>query len=287
MGRQGHRRPSSSRRFRPGPFTDKEFDLLETFADQAVIAIENVRLFNETKEALEQQTATAEVLQVISSSVADTAPVFDKILESCQRLFESEQLGIFLVDDDGLVHAGRWRGSARRFSARSRSHCDDVLHVTASCSAASCTSRCRSDDRRARCARRGVDRQPLVVLSHRCSGRAAASARSWSLRQPPRAFSDKEMALLKTFADQAVIAIQNARLFNETQEALERQTATTEVLQSHRRSPSMCSRYSMQSSSHAGATVPARCCRHVSRVDGDQLHLAAYTSVSPEARRRH
>ena len=101
-----------------GRYADKEVALLQTFADQAVIAIENVRLFNETKEALEQQTATAEVLQVISSSVADTAPVFDKILDSCQQLFATEQLGIFLAGDDGQVHVGAWRGSALEAIAR-------------------------------------------------------------------------------------------------------------------------------------------------------------------------
>ena len=84
--------------------------LLTTFADQAVIAIENVRLFNETKEALDQLKASAEVLQVISSSVADTKPVFDKILESCERLFVGQHVGINLVGEDGAVHLGPYRG---------------------------------------------------------------------------------------------------------------------------------------------------------------------------------
>ena len=99
-------------------FSETEISLVQTFADQAVIAIENVRLFSETKEALERQTATAEVLQVISSSVADTAPVFDKILDSCQHLFATEQLGIFQVRDDGQVEVAAWRGTALEAVAR-------------------------------------------------------------------------------------------------------------------------------------------------------------------------
>ena len=98
---------------RSRPFPASEIELLQTFADQAVIAIENVRLFNETKEALEQQTATAEVLRVISSSVADTAPVFEKILHSCSHLFESSEQGIVLMGDDGRLHLGAHRGTAR------------------------------------------------------------------------------------------------------------------------------------------------------------------------------
>ncbi len=223
-----------------GEFSEKEISLLKTFADQAVVAIENARLFNETQQALERQTATSEVLQVISSSVADTAPVFDKILESCQHLFAIEQLGIFLLGDDGLVHAAAWRGAAL----------DAVAQTFPKPLDQTITSRVIAEKRAvhipdamamadAPAAVRGV-----VELIGNCSvvwapmvweGRGIGSI--CALRQPPRAFSEKELALLNTFGNQAVIAIQNARLFKETQEALERQTASAEVLKVISESP--------------------------------------------------
>ena len=83
----------------------------ETFADQAVIAIQNARLFNETKEALERQTATSEILSVISSSVSDTQPVFERILESTVRLFHCPETAIFLAPGDGQLHFGAGTGT--------------------------------------------------------------------------------------------------------------------------------------------------------------------------------
>src|SRR5262249_31079056 len=87
----------------PGPFADKHISLLQTFADQAVIAIENVRLFNETKEALEQQTATSEILRVIASSPTDVQPVFDTIVSSAVRLCDGLFSALFQFDGE-LVH---------------------------------------------------------------------------------------------------------------------------------------------------------------------------------------
>ena len=200
----------------------QEDSLLRTFADQAVVAIQNARLFNETKEALEQQTATAEVLKVISGSVADTAPVFDKILDSCHRLFESEQLGIFLLGDDHRVRVGAWHGSAfEAFRALDGHPVDETF-----------TGQAIRERRTVQ-----VTDAASIANSQLIAGKAVKILGNYSaiyspmmwessgigsicvFRQPPRPFSEKEAALLRTFADQAVIAIQNSRLFKETKEA--------------------------------------------------------------------
>ncbi len=217
----------------PGKTPQRQIDLLKTFAGQAVIAIENVRLISETQEALEQQTATAEVLQVISSSVADAAPVFDKILDSCAHLFATEQLGIFLIGADDNVRAGAWRGSAL----------DAVMKTFPRPVGETMTGRVIEARQAIQIPDTAVGaelppaaRQVADVIGHGSivwvpmlwEGRGVGSI--VALRQPAKPFSDKELALLRTFCDQAVIAIQNARMFNETNEALERQTATAEIL---------------------------------------------------------
>ncbi len=221
-------------RAEPGLFASKEIELLQTFARQAVIAIENVRLFNETKEALEQQTATAEVLQVISSSVSDAAPVFEKILDSCQQLFATDQLAIYLAQGDGQLHIGALRGAAiQAMSASLPKPLDQTV-----------TGRAIAERRTIHVSDAAAmpDMPATVRDLLELTGNYAAvfAPLLWEdrgigsimlMRQPPAPFTDKEIALLRTFADQAVIAIQNARLFNETKEALEQQTATSEVLQ--------------------------------------------------------
>ena len=214
-------------------FSETEIDLLRTFADQAVIAIQNARLFNETQEALERQTATAEVLQVIGSSVADTAPVFDKILDSCQHLFATEQLGIFQVGDAGMIDVAAWRGEALGVVARTFPKPIEqsasaqvlreqrILHVPDVAAAADVPPTVRSV--LAQIGNYSIAWAPMLW-----EGRGIGTL--CAMRQPPKPFSDRELALLQTFANQAVIAIQNARLFRETNEALASQTASAEIL---------------------------------------------------------
>ncbi|MEO8537762.1 MAG: GAF domain-containing protein, partial [Betaproteobacteria bacterium] len=206
----------------PGPVAKSNEDLLKTFADQAVIAIENARLFNETKEALEQQTATAEVLKVISTSVADTAPVFGKILDSCQHLFASEELGIFVVGDDDRVSVGEWRGSAHATLRRHGSmrleetFTGQAIRERRTIQVGDAASLAASSES-ARRAVESVGNYSAIYSPMLWEGRGVGAI--CVFRQPPRAFSVKETALLGTFADQAVIAIQNARLFREAQQA--------------------------------------------------------------------
>jgi signal transduction histidine kinase len=209
-----------------GSFDDKEIGLAQTFADQAVIAIENARLFNETKEALERQTATAEVLEVISSSVADTAPVFDKILDSCTRLFAATGLGIYIVDDAGMLQRGGFRAKNSESVSIVRSVAGEFPRPLAGS-----TTEIAIRERR-------VVHFPDVLADAGVPvplTRVAAISGNFSIafapmlwegrgvgaiqvsRDPPQPFTEKELTLLKTFADQAVIAIQNARFFNEIQ----------------------------------------------------------------------
>ena len=218
-----------------GDFDGKEVALAQTFADQAVIAIENVRLFNETKEALQRQTATAEILQVISSSVSDTQPVFDTILASCERLFGAQHMGINLVGADGLVHLAAHSGPTPDRAAFERTFPVPLTRESGSGSAILEGRVMHYPDTQA------ADVPPYVQRSSRANmtrsviiapllwqGRGIGAI--FVGRGAVGPFSDKDIALLRAFADQAVIAIQNARLFNETKDALEQQTATSEVL---------------------------------------------------------
>jgi len=106
------------RRTEVRPFNERQLALARIFADQAAIGIENVRLFNETREALEQQKASADVLGAISSSIADTKPVFDKILESCQRLFEGNLVGVTLASADDSVELAAYEGEHKEETSR-------------------------------------------------------------------------------------------------------------------------------------------------------------------------
>src|SRR5262245_11044983 len=214
-----------------GPFSDRQVALLQTFSDQAVIAIENVRLFNETKEALERQTATSEILKVISSSPTDVQPTFEAIAASATRVCDAGE-GIVFRFDGTLIHVAAHSGliqnnllkrvfprpvdrgsvTARAIFTRSVVHIPDVT---------------TDPDLEHNVLITQGFRTVLSVPMLRAGDPIGAITVT---RQTVAPFSGAQITLLQTFADQAVIAIENVRLFNETKEALERQTATSEIL---------------------------------------------------------
>jgi GAF domain-containing protein len=271
---------------RAGIFSENEIALAESFRDQALIAIENTRLFNETREALEQQRASADILNVISNSVADTQPVFDKILDSIEHLFDSEERVIFLSGDDGLLHIGAIRGPNADVG---RTLFPAPLEGTASEMAIRDRRMVRTADifhdpdipeaARERSRRFGKN-YSMVVAPMLQDDRAIGTI--MVMRTSMEAFTDRECDLLRTFADQAVIAIQNARLFNETREALERQTATADILKVIASSPS-----DVQPVFEAIATSANKLIGGVStavmRFAGDTLQLAAFTPTNAKA----
>jgi GAF domain-containing protein/anti-sigma regulatory factor (Ser/Thr protein kinase) len=266
----------------PVEFSAKQVALIKTFADQAVIAIQNARLFNETKEALERQTATAEILRVISRSVEDTSPVFDAIVEACVRIFPEHLIGINMMGDDGRlilqachsVHREALKEYFRRGPERKESTSFLLKRRVAQFPDVQSDPDV-PDDVREGCKITGA--RAIIYAPMVSANRGIGTI--WVGRERPGPFSDKEVALLQTFADQAVIAIQNARLFNETREALERQTATAEILKVISSSPTevqpvfdAIARSALQLTAAHSATVARR-------VD-DTLHLAASTATS-------
>ena len=221
------------------PFTNKQIELLQNFAAQAVIAIENTRLLNELRELLQQQTATAEVLKIISSSQGELTPVFEAMLENAVRICEAGFANLWLHDGTDLkaaaiygappeyrnllqnqikVRPGAGTPVAGVIETRQAVQMEDLAELEAY--------------------RRG---DPVVVASVKIAGTRSLVGvpllKDNELvgviavyRQEVRPFTDKQIELVSNFAAQAVIAIENARLLNELRELLQQQTATADVL---------------------------------------------------------
>jgi signal transduction histidine kinase len=216
-------------------FTDKQTELVANFAAQAVIAIENARLLNELRESLQQQTATADVLKVISRSTFDLQRVLEILIESATKLCAAAQGFIFRLDGEVFRLAADYNAPARFKDWVSRR----VIRpgegtVVGRVAVENRMIQIRDaqadiDWRTANAEAPGISGvRTLLGVPMRREGVLIGVIAMW--RTEIRAFTEKQLAVVETFADQAVIAIENARLLNELRQSLQQQTATADVL---------------------------------------------------------
>ena len=214
------------------PFTDKQIELLQSFAAQAVIAIENTRLLSELRESLQQQTATSEVLKVISSSPGELEPVFDAMLEHATRICEAK-FGVLYSYENGAFHTAAWVGVPQALAEFYRQRgsfqppAGSPLDRLMQAGRVIYTTDESAEPNPGAPARLGGARSLVAVPMLKENKLIGAIV---IYRQEVRPFTDKQIELVKNFATQAVIAIENTRLLKELRQSLQQQTATADVL---------------------------------------------------------
>ncbi len=283
------------------PFDQHELEFLVGLSRQATVALHNARLFNETKQALERQTATAEVLKVISESPTDVQPVFDVIAERAARLTGADYGWVFRFDGNLIHVASSYGVNAQGVEAARLA----FPMLPGSGSAAARSVRDRTVVNIGDVSLEDDAQYTVKSIAEVAGYRSVLSVPMWRdeqivgvitvTRAEVGQFHGKEVDLLQTFARQAVIAIENVRLFNETKEALEQQTATAEVLQRDQQLGGRHRAGVRQDPRQLPAPVRHRAARHIPRRrrrPGARGRVARFGGrgrrpIVPQAARRH